>query len=555
MSKNRLTRVRSITHLGVVAAVLGSLLSIGSYSPQADAVKMSYVELAGANGGQNNVVFAFDRYVLIAPYAPTGIVQENGDLSQLDNHFLYIIDTKKPSVVFQKDLTAFAGSTSPRTIYYPTKLAFDTTTQTAFVRGTRFEQQDGETEAIEVVGYVHLNLSDNGKPAIDPTVVSFDIEGVGGDLHSADAPTDIALGQKGHHLVFTNGASIFTYSVDQGYVYKVDLVHPNEYGENDSISYLAIDEASNILSVYATKRNFDKDNVAHNQSEISFYRLIDDGTLTLLKRAYAQDLPEGAALTPGSNVAIYSDSDKPDVQYAVFVTSDGSLCQVDLHTDGLSATVRQLAVFPELGQEGSDDSGPRLVKYDPSKRVVGIVSQGYTAQIARPTNGRRGKIARPTNIHVLTAQPVLAVAKFGKKGKVVSSNVFSDDFLDQGGLSALLSLHDGGEWMMATYSGKLFSIATSGDFEKLSLQLISEISPRIERLDYLTTRDSLIAVQSCASGDDGLEITEPGSVAVGKLISADGQSFLAGAAQIILPGPAPLLHRIPAIRRPCNLKR
>jgi hypothetical protein len=516
---------------------------------------MSYVELAGANGGQNNVVFAFDRYLLLAPFAPTGVIQENGDLSQLDNHYLYVIDTKKPGIVLTKDLAVGESSDSSRTIYYPTKLAFDATTQTAFVRGTRFEQKDGEIEGIEVIAYVRLNLGDNGKPVIDPTVVSFDIEGVGGVLHSADAPTDLALGQKGNHLIFTNGASVFTYSLDQGYLYKVDLVHPSEYGPDNFISYLAVDRDSNVLSVYSSKKVVDKDNVAHNQSEVSFYRLIDDGTLTLLKRAYAEDLPEGSALAAGSNIAVYSDPDKPDVQYALFVTSDGSLCQVDLHTDGLTANVRQLVVFPELAQQGPDDTAPRLVKYDATRRVVGIVSQGYTAQIARPTNGRRGRIARPTNAHVLTTQPMLAAAKFGKKGKVTSRNVFSTDFADQGGLLELLSLKDNGEWLTATYSGKLFSIAMSGDFEELRPRLIGEISPRIERLDYLVSRDSLVAVQSCAAENDGFEITQPGSVAIGRVISADGKSLLAGAAQLILPGASSLVRRPPAIRRPCNIKR
>ena len=554
MYKIGLTRIHSIARLGVAGAVLVALFSLASYSPRADAINLSYVELPGANGGQNNVVFAFERYVLIAPYAPTGPVEENGDLSQLDNHYLYVVDTKKPSVVLTKDLTALASSTSPRTIYYPTKLAFDPTTQTAFLRGTRFEEKDGEIRGIEVISYVRLNLGDNGKPVIDPTVISFDIEGVGGES-SADAPADLALGRNGNYLVFTNGASLFTYRLDQGYIYKVDLVHPSEYGADNAISYLAIDKDTNVLSVYSNKKTVDEEGTEHDQSEISFYRLEDDGSLTLLKRAYSEDLPGGAALTPGSNVVVYADLEKPDLQHALFVTSDGSLCQVDLSTDGLSAVVRQLAIFPELAKQDQDDDGPRLVKYDASKRVVGIVSQGYTAQIARPANGKRGRIARPANLHVLTSQPVVAVAKFGKKSKVTSRNVFSDDFVDQGGLSALLYLADNGEWLTSSYSGNLYSIAALGDFEKSRPQLIAEIAPRIERLDYLASRDSLVAVQSCAADDDGLRLTEPGSVAIGKVISADGKSLLTGAAQMLMPAASQFLRKTPAIRRPCNIKR
>lgn len=556
MSKNGMAVVRSIARLGIAIAVLISLLSFASYAPQADAFKMSYVELAGANGGQNNVVFAFDRYVLIAPYAPKDVVKENGDLSQLDNHYLYIIDTKKPGIVLSKDLTALASSDSPRTIYYPTKLTFDSATQMVFVRGTRFEQKNGEIEGIEVIAYLHLNLSENGKPVVDSTVISFDIQGGSGESHSADAPPDIASSANGNHLVFTNGASIFTYSIDQGYLYKVDLVHPREYGEDNSISYLTIDQDTNVLSVYSTKKVLDQDGVVHHQSEISFYRLIDDGTLTLLKRAYAEDLPEGTYLTPGSNVAVYSDLDKADAQYALFVTSDGSLCQVDLLSEGLSATVRQLAVFPEFARQGEDDTSARLVKYDVSKRVVGIVRQGYSARIARPINARKGRIARPIN--VILGQPILGIAKFGKKGKVVSRNVFSEEFVDQGGLSELVSLPDSNEWLMATYTGKLFSASTTGDFEKLSPQLLGEIAPRTERLDYLASRGSLVAVQSCAASDDGSDVIEPGSVAVGKVVSANSKSLLVGAAQMILPTTTSATvtrARGPAIRRPCNIRR
>lgn len=552
MSKNTVTRLRLIVRVVVVAALLGSLFSFSSYFPQTAGVKMSYVEVAGANGGQNNVVFAFERFVLIAPYAPKAPVEENGDLSQLNNHFLYIIDTKKPGVVLTKDLTASASSDSPRTIYYPTKLSFDPATGIVFVRGTRFEKKDGEIEAIEVVAYLHVNLGDNGKPFIDSTVTSIDIAGVGGEPHSSDAPSDLGLGPKGNHLVFTNGASIFTYSIDQGYLYKVDLVHPSEYGPNNFISYLAIDQDSSVLTVYSSKKVTDKENVTRDESEISFYKLIDDGTLTLLKRAYPEDLPEGAALTPGSNVAVYSELDK---QYALFVTSDGSLCQVELHTDGLSANVRQLAVFPELMQRGPEDTSPRLVKYDSSKRVVGIVTQGYVAQIGRPGNGRKGRIGRPGNVHILTSQPVLAMAKFAKKGKVTSRNVFSEDFIDQGGLSELLSVKDSGDWLMATYSGKLLSITTSGNFEESSPQFIDSIAPRIERLDYLTSRESLVAVQSCSVDEDGAQPTQPGSVAVGKLISVNGKSLLASAAPLILLSASPVLRHAPAIRRPGNLKR
>jgi len=551
MGKNPMTGNHLIIRLAVAVTVLAVLFSFASSSPQADAFKMSFVEMAGANGGKNNVVFAFDRYVLIAPYAPTGLVEENGDLSQLDNHYLYVVDTKKPGVVLKKDLTAFENSDHPRTTYYPTKLVFDPETQNVFVRGTRFEQKDEEIQEIEVVAHVHLNLADNGKPAIDQTVVSFDIKGVGGGESSADAPIDIALGRQGSLLTFNNGASIFTYNVDHGYLYQVDIVNPSEYGPDNSISYLNVDADTNVLSVCANRKVTDGDGVAHYESGIAFYRLIDDGTVTLLKQVNSGDLPKDAALTPGSNIAIYSDPDKSDTEYALFATSDGSVWQVDLGAEGLSATVKQLAFFAELAQQGPEDTSPRLVKYDPSKRVIGVVKQGYVALIARPINGRRG-IARPINAQVL-GQPVLAMAKFGKKGKVGSENVFLDAFRDQGGLSELISWQDD-QWLLATYSGKLFSISATGSFEDATPNLVGEIGPRIDRVSYLPNRDSLVAIQSCATDDDGLQITQPGSVVVGKLVS-QSESFFTAAAQMMVPAGSPLIRHAPAIRRPCNIKR
>jgi hypothetical protein len=552
MSKNPITGNRLVIRLAVTITILIVLFSLASYSPQADTFKMSFVEMTGADGGKNNVVFAFDRYVLIAPYAPTGPVQENGDLSQLDNHYLYLVDTKKPGVVLKKDLTAFENSEHPRTVYYPTKLVFDPETQNVFVRGTRFEQKEEEIREIEVVVHVHLNLADNGKPAIDQTVVSFDIKGINGEASSADAPIDIALGRQGSLLTFSNGASIFTYNVDHGYLYQVDIVNQSEYGPDNSISYLNVDADTNVLSVCANKKVTDDAGVAHYESGISFYRLIDDGTVTLLKQLNSGDLPKGAFLTPGSNIAIYSDPDKSDGEYALFVSSDGSLCQVDLDADGISGSVRQLLVFAELAQQGPEDTSPRLVKYDPLKRVVGIVGTGYSIQISRPVNGRRG-ISRPVNAQVFKGQPALAMAKFGKKGKVGSENVFLDAFRDQGGLSELISWQDD-HWLLATYSGKLFSISATGSFEDAAPDLVGEIGPRINRVSYLPNRDSLVALQSCATADDGVQITEPGSVVVGKLVS-QSESFLTLAAQMIVPAGSPLIRHAPSIRRPCNIKR
>jgi len=50
--------------------------------------------------------------------------------------------------------------------------------------------------------------------------------------------------------------------------------------------------------------------------------------------------------------------------------------------------------------------------------VIGVVKPGFTVQISRPTNGRRGRISRPTNLHITSETPVLAMARLGKKNKL-----------------------------------------------------------------------------------------------------------------------------------------
>ncbi|HVG20625.1 MAG TPA: hypothetical protein VNI02_16365, partial [Blastocatellia bacterium] len=129
--------------LAILALTALTLFGASSYSPSAaTAWKISSVELAGASG-VNNVAFAFDRYVLIAPYASSKPVEDNNDLSQLDNCFLYLIDTKKPSEQPKrvKLTTNNSPNSSGKVIYYPSRVLFDADSSTVFVRGTRFEEQ------------------------------------------------------------------------------------------------------------------------------------------------------------------------------------------------------------------------------------------------------------------------------------------------------------------------------------------------------------------------------------------------------------------------------
>src|ERR1041385_7987367 len=114
----------------IVVVFLCLLLSYGliSYSPRADGeLKLFSIDLGGVTGGANNLVLVFGRYVLIAPFAPSQGVLENGDLDidRLDNDLLYMVDTKKPnSPAISRELKVWDPQTEKfNKIFYPSKLA------------------------------------------------------------------------------------------------------------------------------------------------------------------------------------------------------------------------------------------------------------------------------------------------------------------------------------------------------------------------------------------------------------------------------------------------
>src|SRR5262249_29471085 len=276
MNKRRL--FKGIQSMRIVVVVLILLLVYGtvSYSLRAASSLPSYsVPLGGVTGATNNTVLAFGRFILVAPFWPSKGVADNGDLDidQLDNNVLYVLDTKKPnSDPLAKVLTAWDSKLSfSKTVYFPTRLVFDPASNNVYVRGTRFEEIDGDVKPIDVIAYVRLNLDDNGKPVFDTTVVPIDIQGVGAK-YTGNAPLDFAFGAKGELMVFTNGASIFSYNLDHGYLYGVGIVPESEYSEDDSISFLDVDPETNVVSV-CWNRKQGKDNVVNITSEISFYRL------------------------------------------------------------------------------------------------------------------------------------------------------------------------------------------------------------------------------------------------------------------------------------------
>jgi len=547
---------KRIRRMRIVIVLLALVLAYGvvSYSPHASTTLPTFsVGLGGVSGSTNNTVLAYGRYVLVAPFWPSKGVAENGeiDLTQLDNSFLYVIDTKKPnSETLSKQITSWDSMLgSAKTVYFPTRIAFDSKSNNVYIRGTRFEERDGEVTPVDVIAYLHLNLDDNGKPVFDPTVVSIDIHGVSTPF-TGEAPLDFGFNASGSLMVFTNGASVFSYNLQQGYLYGVGIVPESEYGPDDSISFLDVDPATNVVTVCWNRKVLNKDNVASTSSEISFYRLVDDGAFEILKRVYADELPEGAALTTGSNVAVVSDADSA---FALFATNDGSLCTVDLRSSGVQTTVKRLYNFPELAKASETDTSPLLIQYDVLKRTIGIVKPGFTAQISRPSNGKKGRISRPSNLHITSdAVPVLAMARLGKKNKVASASSFVDDFKGEGGLSNFVGGEES-QWFIATYSGNLYAISVASDMQESSLRLVGEIGSRVERIDYYADRSSLGAINSFTLQADGMGVGTPGSLVVGRL--SDVNTMYTGVLQALLPNASALGRSAPSIRRPCNIRR
>ena len=546
---NRIRRMRILIVLLALLVTYGTVTySLRAASP----IQVYAINLGGVTGATNNTVLAYGRYILIAPFWPSSGVSENGDLDleKLDNRFLYVIDTKKPnSDPLKQNLTSDVSQKgTPKTVYFPTKVLFDAASSTVYVRGTRFEETDAGVTPIDVIAYVHMNLDDKGKPVFDTNIVPIDIRGVSGGFAS-DAPQDFALGANGNLMVFTNGASIFSYNLNQGYLNELKIVPSNEYSIDDTISFLDVDLATNVVSVCWNKNSVNSDGDSSVASDLSFYQLEKSGTFTLMKHVPADQFPKGTALSRGSNIAIVTDVDT-DSQFALFTRNDGSLCSVDLKSDGNDAIVKQLYTFSELAQRAGVDASRLLVQYDSTTRTIGIVSPGFVIQISRPVNGKKGRISRPVNI--TSATPVLGMAKLSKKNKVGSVNVFTQQFEGEGGLSNFVNWQ-GSQWLISTYSGKLFSAGIPSDLQNSTLQYLGPIGSRVERIDYYGDRESIVAIESFTLEDDGLQLASPGSIVVGKVL--DVQSQPNGAViQALLPNASMLGKHVPAIRRPCNIK-
>jgi hypothetical protein len=529
---------------------------VGTSPQAAQPWKVMSVDLAGADGANNNTAFVKDRYVIVAPYAPSKMPTEAAAVEELDNFSIYLVDMKKPSDGLQSH--ALESPVDHRRLYYPTKLVFDEKSSIVYVRGTRYEKTDDGVKEIAALAYMHVNLDAYDKPTFDDNVVIIDIAGVGEET-TPDAPDDLQLAFGGNLLLFTNGASVFTYNVNHGYLYRVDLVKGEAYDAGARIAYLGVDEATNTLSVYWNQQVQEKDAV-RNQTELSFYGLSANGTMDLKKRVYPEDFPDGIYITAGSSIEVVKSSDNA-VWPAWVATSDGSLLQVDLNNSDPAASLRRLVQLDAMavGEEGS----PRILKLDISKRTAGIVRQGYTAQIRKPINTRPGKggsVIRTLSLFNPVEPPALAMVRFNKNlTKVLASKVFADDFRGEDGLTPLIDGQDA-QWMLATRSGKVIALSTSDATDTLTLSVLTQLGSRTGRLDYSASRDSIVAINSFGLDAAAEQIAEAGEVVVARRLGGSAaQSFTtASAATVTSTGTSSergFQGPTPSIRRPCNINK
>jgi hypothetical protein len=185
--------------------------------------------------------------------------------------------------------------------------------------------------------------------------------------------------------------------------------------------------------------------------------------------------------------------------------------------------------------------------------VIGIVKPGFTVLISRPSNGRRGRISRPSNLHINSeAPPVLAIAKLGKKNRVVSASSFSEQFRGDNGLSNLVTGQDA-QWLISTYVGNLYSVDVASDLADSALTLLGQIGSRVDRIEYYADRSNVVAINSFTLEEDGMRVASPGSLVVGKLSASENR--ISAVLQAFLPTAATLARSAPSIRRPCNIKR
>jgi hypothetical protein len=545
MKKNHRSFKVGKIQVGICSLLLILCLTIPSYSwVDNSQFKVEQTEVPGITD-YNNVQFAFDRYIITAPYAPSKRITDDTKLADLDNNKVRIVDAKKianePQIIDLKDC------------YFPTKVYFDAESRMLFVKGTRIvEGPGGEYEASAVIKYMRLSFPEDGKFISDVEAVTIPIEGVQSKT-TTDAP-DIFILSKNIFL-FTNGCSIFTFSISDGYLYQVPFIAANNYDpESNAISDICLDPESRVLSIVVSKKLKVGENKWQHASELFFYGLEDDGTINQLNHIIPESF-EGAAIAPGSSIAINGEG--KNIGSAYFVASNGKLYQVNWN--GISASAGELSEVTTL--EGySQPSGEFLssvkTSYDKDKRVFEVLKNGNAVFIHRPLNtngrGKIGKIHRPLNLRISVEEPALTLVQMAaKKNKVVNQKTFVTELAEQGGVSDMIS-DDSGNRYVATYNGNIFELSGTNEVDLAALNFLGQIGNRLSSAFYFASRNAIVGVNALEMEDERL--VSPGGLSLAKRKESSNYLSLVNWAEDVLKDNAVLGLSFGSIRRPCNTR-
>jgi hypothetical protein len=536
-----------------VVAVIFSLLfvlclTVPSYSRVDSSEFRTEYQVVPGVSSDNNMAFAFGRYVLIAPFAPSIPVTETTSKEELSNHELYILDVKKVNSEPEKiDLGC----------YYPRKVYFDAETQSVYIKGTEIVENasTGEYEAISVLKYLRFNLPDNGKPTVNGAVQTIRIPGVTSQ-YAEDAPDDFIITSK--YFIFHNGASILIFSKNEGYLYTVDFISKKDFDPvTNSITHLGFDKDSQVLTVL-TNRKSEKEVGSgewQHKSELYVYQLIQDGTVNLLTRLTTEAFPHNDFIPAGSSIAINWNGEANSEGYAYLPGASGTIYQTSWNLKEGSSLLGSVEPFiPSLSalqQSVGEYVSTVSLAYDKEGRTLEALRNGYTANIHRPANfrGRLGKIHRPANLRLNLEGPSLVLSQFSKKNKLVKQKIFTTELAEQEGILEPFADQEGNRYI-ASQKGNVFELKT-GQIEDATLKLLGKLGNSLGSIGYF--RDAFVAVDSCQLDENGQLVAE-GSLLVAK--RRETGNFLSF---VNWTGASVLEHSVLgsgfcSIRRPCNTR-
>jgi hypothetical protein len=484
-------------------------VGIAGYSESDDSpVRVSRVELAGANGSLNNSVSAFGRYQFIAPYDSSAFGdQEEVDLSELDNNVVYLIDSRKPG---KEPIVLDLGN-----CHFPTRLLYHEASGHLYVRGTEYAVEGDEVSERQVVVKLRVSLDENGKPFISDQSVTFRIPGEDSE-YAAEAPSEFFLAHGGSILVASNGYSVYTFDVADGYRYPV--LFPG-----DRITYFDYEEVSGTVTLAFTKHVDREDGSIGYSTWMSFYRLRENGNLDLIRKVDRENFPEELALMEGSSVALSVNAESKSPEFGFFIGRNGSVCQIDLRaSDGepkSDGEVDVLGSVPELAVGESEVVSGREISYNRAKRLLTVVKRGVKWDVRRPSFVRRGRprVRRPSFVRK-QEPPALVLIQLNKKNKMVGVRAMTEEFAEKEGLSNLMI--DGDEGILVAQTGEMYSLDFS-DIDSLQPRVIGNVGLRIDNIGRGVGQVKFVGVSSFQpGGGEGVE-GETGALVLVKIRDAN----------------------------------